>query len=80
MPLLEVKAINDRLVHMLRRFFPPIKCTARLDAVEGLMNHPTLESDFNKLAKGLPDLERIISRIHAKNCKVQDFVKVLDVS
>ncbi|KAI9438563.1 DNA mismatch repair protein Msh6 [Lactarius indigo] len=50
---------------------------ARLDAVEDLMNHPTFEGEFMEVAKGLPDLERIVSRIHAKNCKVKDFLKVL---
>lgn len=43
------------------------------------MNHPTFEGDFMEVAKGLPDLERIVSRIHAKNCKVKDFLKVLKV-
>ena len=33
-----------------------------------------------EIAKGLPDLERIVSRIHAKNCKIKDFLKVLAVS
>ncbi|KAI0049216.1 DNA mismatch repair protein Msh6 [Auriscalpium vulgare] len=50
---------------------------ARLDAVQDLLNHPQFEMDFLELAKGLPDLERIVSRIHAKNCKVKDFLKVL---
>ncbi|KAJ7090206.1 muts domain V-domain-containing protein [Mycena belliarum] len=50
---------------------------ARLDAVEDIMNHPTFESDFMEIAKGLPDLERIVSRIHAKNCTIRDFLKVL---
>jgi DNA mismatch repair protein MSH6 len=44
------------------------------------LNHPTFEGDFTGVAKGLPDLERIVSRIHAKNCKVKDFLKVLAVS
>jgi len=52
----------------------------RLDAVEDLMNHPTFETEFMEVAKGLPDLERIVSRIHAKNCKVKDFLKVLKVT
>jgi DNA mismatch repair protein MSH6 len=43
------------------------------------MNHPTFEGDFMEVAKGFPDLERIVSRIHAKNCKVKDFLKVLKV-
>ncbi|KAI5122644.1 hypothetical protein M0805_008727 [Coniferiporia weirii] len=50
---------------------------ARLDAVQDLMDHPTFEHDFTQLVKGIPDLERIVSRIHAKNCKVKDFLKVL---
>lgn len=49
----------------------------RLDAVQDLMDHPTFETRFTDLVKGLPDLERIVSRIHAKNCKVKDFIKVL---
>ena len=53
---------------------------SRLDAVQDLIDHPTFENDFTQLAKGLPDLERIVSRIHAKNCKVKDFLKVLSVS
>ncbi|KAH7923446.1 DNA mismatch repair protein Msh6 [Leucogyrophana mollusca] len=50
---------------------------ARLDAVEELMEHSTFEVAFTDLAKGMPDLERIVSRIHANNCKVKDFIKVL---
>ncbi|RPD75422.1 DNA mismatch repair protein Msh6 [Lentinus tigrinus ALCF2SS1-7] len=50
---------------------------ARLDAVQDLLDHPTFEQQFTSVAKGLPDLERIVSRIHAKNCKVKDFLKVL---
>ena len=43
------------------------------------MSHPTFEGEFMEIAKGLPDLERIVSRIHAKNCKIKDFLKVLKV-
>ncbi|CAA7264271.1 unnamed protein product [Cyclocybe aegerita] len=50
---------------------------ARLDAVQDIMNHPTFEATFTEVAKGLPDLERIVSRIHAKSCRVKDFLKVL---
>lgn len=49
----------------------------RLDAVQDLIKHDTFEEAFTDLAKGMPDLERIVSRIHANNCKVKDFVKVL---
>jgi len=52
---------------------------ARLDAVQDIMDHPTFEADFVDVAKGLPDLERIVSRIHAKSCKVKDFLAVLTV-
>ena len=38
------------------------------------MDNPAFEEEFTALAKGLPDLERIVSRIHAKNCKVKDFL------
>lgn len=48
--------------------------------MQDLLEHPTFEKDFTAIAKGLPDLERIVSRIHAKNCKVKDFIKVLGVS
>ncbi|OCH88410.1 DNA mismatch repair protein Msh6 [Obba rivulosa] len=50
---------------------------ARLDAVQDLLDHPSFEQEFTSVAKGLPDLERIVSRIHAKNCRVKDFLKVL---
>ncbi|KAG8973234.1 DNA mismatch repair protein msh6 [Tulasnella sp. 425] len=50
---------------------------ARLDAVEDLLDAPTAEAEFGQLAKGLPDLERIVSRIHAGTCKILDFLKVL---
>ena len=52
----------------------------RLDAVEDLMNNPAFEEEFTALAKGLPDLERIVSRIHAKSCKIKDFLHALNVS
>ena len=48
--------------------------------MEDLIEHPNFESEFSNLAKGIPDLERIVSRIHAKSCKVKDFLKVLSVS
>ncbi|KAJ3752036.1 hypothetical protein EV360DRAFT_97567 [Lentinula raphanica] len=50
---------------------------ARLNAVQDLIEHPTFESAFTGTAKGLPDFERVVSRIHARNCKVKDFLKIL---
>jgi DNA mismatch repair protein MSH6 len=52
---------------------------SRLDAVQDIINNPDFEKEFNDVAKGLPDLERTVSRIHARNCKVKDFLKVLGV-
>jgi len=52
---------------------------ARLDAVQDILKHPTFESTFTEVAKGLPDLERIVSRVHAKSCRVIHFLKVLKV-
>jgi DNA mismatch repair protein MSH6 len=47
--------------------------------VEDLMEDEGFEKEFMAVAKGLPDLERLVSRIHAKNCKVKDFLKALSV-
>lgn len=52
---------------------------SRLDAVQDILNHPTYEATFTEVAKGIPDLERIVSRVHAKNCKIKDFLKLLAV-
>jgi DNA mismatch repair protein MSH6 len=43
------------------------------------MRNESFETDFAEVVRGVPDLERIISRIHAGSCKVKDFLKVLDV-
>lgn len=43
-------------------------------------NHPlllTLEDICATLTK-LPDLERVLSRIHSGNCKIKEFLSVLD--
>ncbi|PLW16065.1 hypothetical protein PCANC_15356 [Puccinia coronata f. sp. avenae] len=49
---------------------------ARLDAVDFLMSNPSFEQTFGTLS-GLPDLERMISRVHAGACTVPNFLKVL---
>ena len=54
------------------------KINARLDAVESLNADTTLRDQFTSQLSKLPDLERIISRIHAGVCKAQEFVRVLD--
>lgn len=55
-----------------------IKINARLDAVDSLNAETTVRDRFTASLTKLPDLERMISRIHAGSCKAQDFVRVLD--
>ncbi|KAL8685700.1 MAG: hypothetical protein Q9218_007592, partial [Villophora microphyllina] len=55
-----------------------VKINARLDAVEALNADSTVRDRFTSQLSKLPDLERLISRIHAGNCKAADFVRVLD--
>lgn len=51
---------------------------ARLDAVDDLLANANFGSTFDKMAKKLPDLERLLSRIHAKSCKKQELYVVPD--
>lgn len=50
----------------------------RLDAVELLNDDPTVREQFASQLVKMPDLERLISRIHAGVCKPEDFVRVLE--
>ncbi|KAF9393211.1 DNA mismatch repair protein msh6 [Podila verticillata] len=50
---------------------------ARLDAVEDLMRVPGFLELFEEKCARFPDLERIVSRIHAGSCKIADFLVVL---
>ena len=54
------------------------KINARLDAVDSLNAESTVRDRFTSQLTKLPDLERLISRIHAGSCKAQDFVRVLE--
>lgn len=54
------------------------KINARLDAVDGLLAEPSVTEQFTGSLSKLPDLERLISRVHAGTCKVVDFIRVLD--
>ena len=54
------------------------KIDARLDAVESLNAHLTVRDSFTSQLVKMPDLERLISRIHAGSCRVLDFVRVLE--
>ncbi|KAJ2689000.1 DNA mismatch repair protein msh6 [Coemansia spiralis] len=50
---------------------------ARLDAVEFLMAESELSESVSSTLRGLPDLERGLSRIHSGRCKVSDFIALL---
>ncbi|KAI7818742.1 muts domain V-domain-containing protein [Gamsiella multidivaricata] len=50
---------------------------ARLDAVEDLMRVPGFLELFEEKSARFPDLERIVSRIHAGSCKISEFLVVL---
>lgn len=54
------------------------KINERLDAVQLLNSSRGLREQFSREMTRMPDLERLISRIHAGVCKSQDFVKVLE--
>ncbi|KAH9822948.1 Component of the post-replicative DNA mismatch repair system (MMR) [Teratosphaeria destructans] len=54
------------------------KINQRLDAVDALNADGTVMDRFTASLSRLPDLERLISRVHAGRCRPQDFVKVLE--
>jgi DNA mismatch repair protein MSH6 len=53
------------------------KINARLDAIDALNANDTFRDVFTKQLSKLPDLERLISRIHAGNARAIDFLRVL---
>jgi DNA mismatch repair protein MSH6 len=54
------------------------KINERLDAVEMLNADRSILKQFSSQMTKMPDLERLISRIHAGACRPEDFVRVLD--
>lgn len=54
------------------------KINARLDAVDALNADRGVRDQFSSQLTKMPDLERLISRVHAGSCKAQDFVRVLE--
>jgi DNA mismatch repair protein MSH6 len=54
------------------------KINARLDAVDSLLADSSVTDAFTASLTKLPDLERLLSRVHAGRIKAQDFVKVLE--
>ena len=45
--------------------FPPIVLQARLDAIDDLMANEDVAAEAQELLRTLPDIERLMSRIHA---------------
>lgn len=54
------------------------KINARLDAVDMFCSDPSICGQFSSQMTKMPDLERLISRVHAGACKPEDFVRVID--
>ncbi|OTB02721.1 hypothetical protein M426DRAFT_13323 [Hypoxylon sp. CI-4A] len=54
------------------------KINERLDAVDTLNADHTRREQLSSQMTRMPDLERLISRIHAGACRPEDFVKVLE--
>ncbi|OJD33739.1 dna mismatch repair protein msh6 [Diplodia corticola] len=54
------------------------KINQRLDAVDALNADTTIMDRFTASLSKLPDLERLLSRVHARRIKAQDFVKVIE--
>ncbi|KAI1858510.1 uncharacterized protein JN550_012557 [Neoarthrinium moseri] len=54
------------------------KINERLDAVDLLNNNVEMREQFSSQMTRMPDLERLISRVHAGACRPEDFVKVLE--
>ncbi|KAI7879177.1 hypothetical protein K492DRAFT_217243 [Lichtheimia hyalospora FSU 10163] len=62
------------LCHPLRE---PRRINERLDAVEDLLENHYIHEELNGHLGALPDLERLISSIHSKRIKVDDFLMAL---
>ncbi|KAK9423735.1 putative DNA mismatch repair protein [Seiridium unicorne] len=54
------------------------KINERLDAVDLLNNNMEMREQFSSNMTRMPDLERLISRVHAGACRPEDFVRVLE--
>ncbi|KAI8947853.1 DNA mismatch repair protein msh6 [Xylaria longipes] len=54
------------------------KINERLDAVDMLNVDVSVREQFSSQLTKMPDLERLLSRIHAGACRPEDFVRVLE--
>ncbi|RKO96654.1 hypothetical protein CXG81DRAFT_2665, partial [Caulochytrium protostelioides] len=59
------------ICHPLRH---PAAISARLNAIHDLEQHPELYDFLHRHLAKLPDLERIVCRVHAGTCSARDFV------
>lgn len=82
-----IKLLNQCVTPFGKRLFKqwlchPLRNTSdiveRQDAVEELMAYVDVQEMIATNFKTLPDLERLISRIHAGSCKVKEFLVVLE--
>ena len=58
----------------------PAAINERLDAVDDLMRNAEFTGAFRRAVKKLPDLERLLSRLHAGSIKESAFLSVVEVS
>lgn len=54
------------------------KINERLDAVDLLNADRSIREQFSSQMTKMPDLERLISRVHAGACRAEDFMRVLE--
>lgn len=69
------RLFRNWVCHPLCDFFA---INERLDAVDDIYNSDIAQETLSSCLRKLPDLERIISRIHAGTCRVKDFLLCLD--
>lgn len=63
---------------ILNPLFQVKDINSRYDSVEYLMNNGEFRDQLEKGLSGLPDLERLIARVHGKTLRFRDFVKVVE--
>eukprot|EP01117_Protostelium_nocturnum_P001422 TRINITY_DN1172_c0_g1_i3.p1 TRINITY_DN1172_c0_g1~~TRINITY_DN1172_c0_g1_i3.p1 ORF type:complete len:979 (-),score=309.18 TRINITY_DN1172_c0_g1_i3:1348-4284(-) len=50
----------------------------RTNAIEDFIEYPDIYENLSEQMKSLPDLERMISRVHAQTARLSDFIQVLE--
>ncbi|ODV96572.1 hypothetical protein PACTADRAFT_74210 [Pachysolen tannophilus NRRL Y-2460] len=63
---------------VIHPLFQKQKIEERLDSVELLLNDGDLRHLFESKLSKIPDLERMLARIHSGGLKIKDFVKVIE--